>query len=357
DDGTIYYEKSVEMDSWLTMFGICIVHCQIISTHNGIVRVTLENMMSKELMLFVLEKLNYNYKLYHNTIEIIERHLYLYLKNLKQIKSQETKSQESFEYLPEWVWRLSSRQARILLKSMILEEGVQNESCLEYVTTSSKIVDWIMQLSLHCGWYCDMNIENSTRSDNNKWKLIITTKSKSYSEVRKGNSIEEIIHNYSKPVFCIEIPDRLGGPGDSNGPNGIFYVRRNGKPVWTGNSRARGPTQLLTRQPPEGRSRDGGLRAGEMERDAMAAHGIAQFLKERMVDNSDIYTAYVCDYCGLFAHRFPGKKYYICRSCKNTTRISKIVIPYAFKLFIQELRSINILGRIRTSRSITLPKN
>lgn len=117
-------------------------------------------------------------------------------------------------------------------------------------------------------------------------------------------------------------------------------------------SRARGPTQTLTRQPPEGRSRDGGLRIGEMERDALCAHGISQFIKERMVDNSDIYTIHVCDICGLFAHKVPEKKYYICRACQNTTRISKISIPYAFKLFMQELRSIHILGRIRTARSI-----
>lgn len=121
-------------------------------------------------------------------------------------------------------------------------------------------------------------------------------------------------------------------------------------------SRARGPTQLLTRQPPEGRSRDGGLRIGEMERDAMCAHGIAQFLKERTVDNSDIYTIHVCDICGLFSHKVPDKKYYICRACNNTTKISKIVIPYAFKLFVQELRSINILPRIRTSKSIITPR-
>jgi len=104
------------------------------------------------------------------------------------------------------------------------------------------------------------------------------------------------------------------------------------------------------------RIRDGGSRAGEMERDAMAAHGIAQFLKERTVDNSDIYTTHVCDICGLFAHKVPFKKHYICRACQNTTKISKICIPYAFKLFMQELRSINILGRIRTSKSIITPR-
>lgn len=106
----------------------------------------------------------------------------------------------------------------------------------------------------------------------------------------------------------------------------------------------------------EGRTRDGGLRIGEMERDAMCAHGIAQLLKERTVDNSDIYTCYVCDTCGLFAHKVPDKKYYTCRTCQDTTKISKIIIPYAFKLLMQELRSINILGRIRTSRSIITPR-
>ena len=94
----------------------------------------------------------------------------------------------------------------------------------------------------------------------------------------------------------------------------------------------------------------------EMERDAMCAHGASQFLKERTVDNSDIYTAYVCDICGLFAHKVPEKSYYICHSCQNTTKISKIIVPYAFKLFMQELRSINILGRIRTSKSVVTPR-
>ena len=89
----------------------------------------------------------------------------------------------------------------------------------------------------------------------------------------------------------------------------------------------------------------------------MCAHGIAQFYKERTVDNSDIYTIHVCDICGLFAHKVPDKKYYICRTCQNTTKISKIIIPYAFKLFMQELRSMNVLGRIRTPKSIVLPNS
>lgn len=98
----------------------------------------------------------------------------------------------------------------------------------------------------------------------------------------------------------------------------------------------------------------------EMERDALIAHGLAKFIKEKLCDNSDIYTTYVCDKCGLFAIRFKkdtrselsGDDVYYCPKCKNFVAISKIVIPYAMKLFIQELLSMNIAPRIRTKKSI-----
>lgn len=124
-------------------------------------------------------------------------------------------------------------------------------------------------------------------------------------------------------------------------------------------ARARGPHTVLTRQPPEGRSRDGGLRFGEMERDCMISHGLALFLKERLLEASDVYDCYVCDKCGLFAQRmmrkdnkdYPTKKdIYFCQACKNYTDISKIRIPYAFKLLIQELLAMNVCPRIRTQK-------
>ena len=116
--------------------------------------------------------------------------------------------------------------------------------------------------------------------------------------------------------------------------------------------RARGPKQALTRQPLEGRSRDGGLKIGEMEKDAIVAHGMSQFLKERLMETSDISKVYVCDDCGMFVAKVIDKDYYKCKGCHNSTRISAVVIPHACKLLFQELTSVNILPRIRTEKTI-----
>jgi DNA-directed RNA polymerase beta subunit len=159
-------------------------------------------------------------------------------------------------------------------------------------------------------------------------------------EIDIDMTTELVIKIEKKPVFCITVP------------NEVFYVRRNGKESWTGNSRSRGPMTLLTRQPPEGRSKDGGLRFGEMERDAQISYGAGLFLKERFMELSDIYQVKICNSCGLFASKMINKNVWGCSGCKNYTDISLVEMPYAFKLMIQELQAINILPRIRTTNTV-----
>ena len=107
-----------------------------------------------------------------------------------------------------------------------------------------------------------------------------------------------------------------------------------------------GPVVWLTRQPSEGRSRAGGLRLGEMERDAIVAHGSSCFLKERMQDVSDDSKQFICTTCGFIAVSNPDKDLYRCDFCKNKANISQVRIPYSFKLLIQELQTMNVTLRI-----------
>jgi DNA-directed RNA polymerase II subunit RPB2 len=127
-----------------------------------------------------------------------------------------------------------------------------------------------------------------------------------------------------------------------------FYQRLKHMVVDKQHSRSIGPMVNLTRQPAEGRARDGGLRFGEMERDCVAAHGITEFTKERFMECSDAFPCHVCRECGLLAVANPVSGIWECKACNNTTNFSSLQIPYATKLLIQELETMCIAPRILT---------
>ena len=135
----------------------------------------------------------------------------------------------------------------------------------------------------------------------------------------------------------------------------VFYQRLKHMVADKQHSRSIGPMVNLTRQPAEGRSRDGGFRIGEMERDVMLSHGISRFCKERLYDVSDKYQTHVCKRCGMIAAYNDGNiksfsndqfKVHSCKTCNNTTDFALVNIPYAYKLMSQELQTINIVPRI-----------
>ena len=114
-------------------------------------------------------------------------------------------------------------------------------------------------------------------------------------------------------------------------------------------ARATGAVQMLTRQPLEGRAREGGLRFGEMERDAMIAHGTVKFLKERFYECSDKYSVYVCDVCGHMAISNIEEGLFRCQACNREgqeSSISRINMPYSAKLLIHEIMSMGISLRV-----------
>ena len=219
------------------------------------------------------------------------------------------------EFVPEWIFRVDAGYVRIFFDTL--------DSDNEFTSGSKYIIDQLQQLLLHSGGWSGVVVTNESA----KTYTLLIDKSEKDPFVYQN---DRLVENIQCHVVCLSVP------------NEIFYVRRNGKAVWTGNSRATGNVTMMHHQPSEGRSREGGLRVGEMERDALISHGGAAFIQETLFDMSDQYQINVCETCGNIVSSATA-----CRMCK-TGQINRTNIPYCAKLLFQELEAMGINIQINT---------
>ena len=172
-----------------------------------------------------------------------------------------------------------------------------------------------------------------------------------YGTAFAGDSVEDLgnillSHGFSYSGKDILYSGLTGEPLNCfvfSGP--VFYQRLKHMVVDKIHARSRGPKTPLTRQPMEGRSKDGGMRLGEMERDCLVGFGASCLLLERLMISSDVFLASICGKCGYL-----GMKDF-CHFCGDGNNMNDIKLPYAFKLLTQELMSMNIKVKFKMVNS------
>lgn len=249
-------QKQVDMDDWLMFFGIWYSKDWTTDKEFNKIKITVQNQKVKRVFCGALNRLNYMCSSSRKKVIICDHQLYRYMKSLSRVAQ--------YRELPDWVFKLGVGQARLLIRAMLLGDGESSDATDEsrvYYTASRKLVDQFQQLCLHAGWAGTVSVHipmgtitevngRTIVSDSDIFKVNVTNRLLNpmvNNWCEKGQGVYEEYKEYEEkityekcPVFCLQVPSE------------VFYVRRNGKAVWTGNSRASGHVTTLTRQPMEG---------------------------------------------------------------------------------------------------------
>jgi DNA-directed RNA polymerase beta subunit len=359
-DSKVIPAKVVDMGAWLTLFGLFIAEgCatnnvlplplqgyegENVDPEGKLITTTVEKALYQvqicqnkagvvEVIAEAATKLGYTYTIVDYKVTVHNKQLWAYLQPLSPVAP--------LKYLPDWVWSLSQAQARALLHAMCLGDGTWCKNSESYYTSSIKLADDVMRLVLHAGWSANKYFHHQAGSDgdiindrqiiakHNLWRIsIIKFKNNpSVNHAKKQSAqTEALISNFKGTVHCLSVP------------NEVFYVRRNGLTVWTGNSRSTGPYSLVTQQPLRGRSKQGGQRLGEMEVWALEGYGAAFTLLEMLTIKSDDMTGRMTLWSNLILNK----------------EIS-IGTPESFKVLICELQALCLdigLFRVNSTNNI-----
>jgi hypothetical protein len=246
-------EKIVKMDDWLVFFGVWIAEGYICD--NKVVIASNKHRLQKQYKEAVFN-MGYNiYETSSDTFDIIVRQngdkvqtgnckFTINNKQLAKYMGQFNVGSVN-KFLPEWVWSLNKEQCRILLSSMELGDGhTSKTNNRTYYTSSKKLCDDVTRLALHSGYATNVRVPEGrkagTESVMNDGRIITSTEDNWLITIIKTKVEPEINHGHKKTqngqsekwidfngkVYCLTVR------------TGVFLVRQNGKPVWSGNSRS-----------------------------------------------------------------------------------------------------------------------
>ena len=204
-----------DVNNLLILFGFWLKH---LIASEFTVTLLFDNIKNKELICNIVKNFDYLNMIYYDKIVVTDIDL---SKNCKSIKNKKK--------LPDWIWRLSQQQMKLLVDIVIDQDKWYDKG--DFVACE------FIRMCLHAGVYC--KVDECEENKKCKYKIV--------ENVESPVTYNEELIDYDGPVFCLQVPGE------------IFFVKRCGGVCWTGNSRARGVRTLLLRQPPEGRSKDGGL--------------------------------------------------------------------------------------------------